>query len=257
MTKMTGSRTRTTIGCARDPTASGSERIGTEQMNARIRLTGMVVLCLATTGCYCGPSPMYGLDPMCGPGPVCPPTPCGPPPCANGPFCGGLPLPLPVPIPLPLPIPVPSGAHVAAFLNTPICGVAGCSNPYFRTPHAGFVQPTASWSPTQPWQGGWVESVAPDAAGHPDHGGNLQVPPSHDAYIPPTGVPPVPDTSSDLQASNNDISASAANGVQPTNWEYSASATNPRVVLPGQRVSSRELRTGTPAEAALLPIPAP
>ncbi len=94
------------------------------------------------------------------------------------------------------------------------------------------------------------QPVYPDAYG-PAH--------APDAYQSAPGAPvPVPQENS--PEDTNDASAFDAMGIRRTSWEFSQAEANSRVVLPGQRVSNRELRVqhvvGSPNAMSVFNVPA-
>jgi len=213
-------------------------------MVQQLRLICLVSLCVLATGCCCVPGPM----------------------------CGGCPLPLPIPVPtlvpVPLPLPVLSGACVANVLNSPlhppICGgMQCCSDPCCAAPVGGCAHGPAPWSPAQSCGDSCGEGlygygaptpsqpIYPDAYSTPHSSEPFQSAPASQA--------PVPVPQDNLPENVNDASAYEATGIRRTNWEFSQAEVNSRVVLPGQRVSNREMRVqhvvGSPNAVSVLRIP--
>ena len=189
--------------------------------------------------------------------------------CVPGPICGGCPLPLPipvptvVPVPLPLPVPALSGAHVANALNSPVFGRMQCrSDPYCAVSGGMSSCGPAPWLPAQPCGESCSEGIYGYGAGaqpQPVYPDQYPSPHTPDAFVPaPESRTPVPQQN--LPEDSDDARAHEASGISRTNWESSDIEMNPRVVIPGQRVSNRDMRVqhavGEQNAMSVLRIPA-
>lgn len=231
-------------------------------MVRQFQLIILISLSVLATGCCCIP------------GPAC--SPCSP-------YGGGCPLPLPlplpipvptvVPLPLPLPIPVLSGAHVACALNTPlhppICGgMDCCTDSCCSAPGGVCALGPAPCPPAQLCGDSCGEGhygygpIAPAQPIYPDAYGPTYPPNgfSPEAATPAPAPAPVPVPQNNLPETSSDASAFDATGIRRTSWEFSQAEVHSPVVLPGQRVSNRELRAqhviGSPDAVSVLNVPA-